>query len=106
MAFLAICLRFATVRHQALDSLSNNAYSMYLNHYVFIVWLQFAVLGLEVPALVKAAAVFASAMALSWGAAVAFGHIPSAIAAHWISGRPARATLGISRRANWPTEKK
>ena len=57
-SFLAICLRFATRRHWALDSLSANAYSMYLNHYVFMVWLQFAVLDLALFAVGKAAIVF------------------------------------------------
>ena len=41
---LAICLRFAPERTRILDSLSVNAYSMYLPHYVFIVWLQYALL--------------------------------------------------------------
>ncbi len=39
---LALCLRFAPERTRILDSLSVNAYSMYLLHYVFIVWLQYA----------------------------------------------------------------
>ena len=38
---LALCLRFAAERTRILDSLSVNAYSMYLLHYVFIVWLQY-----------------------------------------------------------------
>ena len=39
---LAAALRFATNRSHALDSLSDNAYGMYLVHYVFVVWLQYA----------------------------------------------------------------
>lgn len=71
--FLAVCLRFATGRHWALDSLSANAYSMYLNHYVFVVWLQYAVLGLGLFAVAKAAIVFCGAFVMSWAAAGAFG---------------------------------
>ncbi len=42
---LALCLRFAPERTRILDSLSVNAYSMYLLHYIFVVWLQFALLA-------------------------------------------------------------
>jgi hypothetical protein len=70
---LAVCLRFATQRHRALDSLSANAYSLYLNHYIFVVWLQFAVLGLGLFAVGKAAIVFLGTFVLSWAAAVALG---------------------------------
>ena len=70
---LAVCLRFATQRHWALDSLSGHAYSMYLNHYIFVVWLQFAVLELGLLAVGKAAIVFLGTFVLSWAAAVALG---------------------------------
>ena len=70
---LAVCLRFATQRHWALDSLSTHAYNMYLNHYVFMVWLQFAVLGLALSAIGKAAIVFCGTFVLSWALAVATG---------------------------------
>jgi len=46
---------------------------MYLNHYIFMVWLQFAVLGLGLFAVGKAAIVFLGTFAASWVAAVAFG---------------------------------
>jgi glucan biosynthesis protein C len=72
-SFLAICLRFATRRHWALDSLSGQAYSMYLNHYVFMVWLQFAVLDLALFAIGKAAIVFIGTFVMSWALAVATG---------------------------------
>jgi glucan biosynthesis protein C len=71
--FLAICLRFATRRHWVLDSLSAHAYNMYLNHYVFMVWLQFAVLGFALGAVGKAAIVFCGTFVLSWALAVATG---------------------------------
>jgi hypothetical protein len=71
--FLAVCLRFCTRRSKALDSLSANAYNMYLNHYIFVVWLQYAVLGLGLVAIAKAAIVFCGTFVVSWAAAVAFG---------------------------------
>ena len=44
LVLLALCLRFAAERARILDSLSVNAYGIYLVHYVFIVWLQFLML--------------------------------------------------------------
>lgn len=63
---IAASLRLAQIRLRALDSLSANAYGMYLIHYVFIVWLQYALLGIALPAIVKAMVVLGIALALSW----------------------------------------
>ena len=52
-------VRFGGVKARLLDSLKANAFGMYLVHYLFVVWLQFALLGLELPGLVKGAIVFA-----------------------------------------------
>src|SRR6185503_21126695 len=54
MVLLAICLRFAAERVRVLDSLSPNAYGIYLVHYIFIVWLQFAMLSVALFAAGKA----------------------------------------------------
>jgi len=72
---LALCLRFAPERTRILDSLSVNAYSIYLLHYVFIVWLQYLLLPLALFAAGKAVIVFGGTLALSWAAAVAFGNV-------------------------------
>jgi glucan biosynthesis protein C len=69
---LALCLRFAHWRLQAFDSLSANAYRMYLIHYVFAVWLQYALLGSALPAIGKTAVVFAGTLIASWTIAVAW----------------------------------
>src|SRR5437588_321501 len=53
----AVCLRFATRRSRILGGLAANAYGIYLVHYVFVVWLQFALLALPLFAVVKAAIV-------------------------------------------------
>jgi hypothetical protein len=42
------------------------AYGLYLVHYVFVVWLQYALLTMTLFAAIKAAIVFAGALALSW----------------------------------------
>ena len=70
---LAICLRFAHWRLPAFDSLSANAYRMYLVHYVFAVWLQYALLGTGLFAIGKAAIVFGFTLIVSWAIASAMG---------------------------------
>lgn len=64
---LAACLRFAAdLRVWIVDSLSENAYAMYLLHYVFVVWLQYALLDSGVSVFAKAAIVLAGALTMSW----------------------------------------
>ena len=70
---LAICLRFAHWRLRAFDSLSANAYRMYLIHYVFAVWLQYALLDTALFAIGKAAIVFGGTLIMSWAIAAALG---------------------------------
>ncbi len=48
-------------------SMSTNAYGIYLFHYVFITWLQFALLGIQIPALAKFLIVFVVSLVASWG---------------------------------------
>jgi hypothetical protein len=48
---------------------------MYLLHYVFIVWLQYALLPIALFAAGKAAMVFGGTLALSWAAAVGVGNV-------------------------------
>ena len=77
LCLLAICLRFARERTRAFDSLSANAYGMYLVHYVFAVWLQYALLDTELFAIGKAAIVFGGTVIMSWAiAAAALGGVP------------------------------
>lgn len=59
-------LRFSRARSKVLDSLSANAYAIYLVHYVFVVWLQYALLPVGMPAVFKAALVLAGTFAFSW----------------------------------------
>ncbi len=70
---LAICLRFAHWRLRAFDSLSANAYRMYMIHYAFAVWLQYALLEAGLFAIGKAAIVFAGTLIMSWAIAAAMG---------------------------------
>jgi glucans biosynthesis protein C len=74
---LAIVLRFAARRLSSLAGLRDNAYGMYLVHYLFVVWLQFALLGVPLPAIVKATVVFAGTLLLSWWAVAALRRVPT-----------------------------
>lgn len=71
LASLAISLRFAHWRAWAFDSLSDNAYRIYLIHYVFAVWLQYALLGIGLVAIGKAAIAFGGTLIMSWAIAAA-----------------------------------
>ena len=93
-ALLALGLRFAAgARHWISDSLSANTYSIYLLHYVFVVWLQYALLGSTLFAATKAAIVFGGALAVSWACSAAFARL--------VAGLPAfaakRAISPVSR---------
>jgi hypothetical protein len=73
---LAVCLRFARERTRAFDSLSINAYGMYLVHYVFAVWLQYALLDTGLLAIGKAAIVFGGTLIMSWSITAGLGTVP------------------------------
>lgn len=69
-------MHFATKYSRRVDSLSANAYGLYLVHYNFVVWLQYALLGTALLALIKAAVVFGGTLVLSWIAVLAVQRIP------------------------------
>ena len=77
-AFFALFLRFAARRTSLFDRAAENAYGMYLVHYVFVVWLQYALLGAALPAIAKGLFVFAGVLALSWTATSALRRAPIA----------------------------
>ncbi|WP_321469966.1 acyltransferase [uncultured Paludibaculum sp.] len=66
-AFLAVFLRFARSRSSWFDSLSANSYGIYLVHYAFVSWLQYALLPAALPGAAKFAIVLLGAVGLSWG---------------------------------------
>jgi len=69
-------LRFARRRIRILDSLSDNAYGIYIVHYVFVTWLQYSLLRSPLAPSIKGIVVFLGTLMLSWGAAAAFRRIP------------------------------
>jgi surface polysaccharide O-acyltransferase-like enzyme len=54
-----------------------NAYGIFLTHYIFIIWLQYAVYELTLPAFVKMLIVFVGTLAGSWTLTVALRKIPA-----------------------------
>jgi hypothetical protein len=76
-AATAIALRFVRSRTPMLDSLRDDAYGMYLMHYAFVTWLQYAFLNAALPGAVKGIAVFAGATALSWCTVAFLRRIPA-----------------------------
>jgi surface polysaccharide O-acyltransferase-like enzyme len=77
-AVLAVVLRFAARRLPSLAGLRDSAYGMYLVHYLFVVWLQFALLGIVLPAVIKGAVVFGCTLFLSRWTVAALRRLPSA----------------------------
>ena len=74
---LAVFVRFAKKSHGIFDSLRNNAYGMYLIHYIFVIWLQYALLKAHLSGFSKLTIVFSSAVALSWITTAALRRIPA-----------------------------
>lgn len=70
-AFLAIFSRFMQGRHPVWDSLAVNSFGIYVVHYAFVSWLQYAMLPANLPGFAKCLLVFVGAVLLSWTATIA-----------------------------------
>jgi peptidoglycan/LPS O-acetylase OafA/YrhL len=79
MAFTVptIFLRFTGPGSGLLDAMQPSAYGIYLLHYIFIIWLQYAVYDYSFPAGIKFAIVFAGTLSLSWGVTLMLRKIPA-----------------------------
>jgi len=78
MAFTvpAVSLRLASTSMALLDAMRPSAYGIFITHYIFIIWLQYAVYDYAWPAFVKFAVVFISTLSLSWAVTVMMRRIP------------------------------
>lgn len=72
----AIFLRFEKAGLRLFDAIQPSAYGIFLFHYVFIIWLQYAVYDPPLPAFAKFAIVFSGTLAMSWGLTVLLRKIP------------------------------
>ena len=70
-------LRVAKRRIGIFDSLSENAYGIYVVHYAFVTWLQYLLLGSALAPSVKGIVVFIGTLILSWGSVAAIRRIPA-----------------------------
>jgi surface polysaccharide O-acyltransferase-like enzyme len=73
---LAVSVCFGAFRAGLLDAVRPSAYGIFLTHYIFIIWLQYAVYCYSWPAVVKAAVVFAGTLMLSWAVTAMLRKIP------------------------------
>jgi hypothetical protein len=58
-------------RYPWMDSIARCAYLMYVLHYVFVIWIQFALLDAPVNAITKFSITFVGTLAASWGCSLA-----------------------------------
>jgi Acyltransferase family len=79
-SLISLFLRFGQYRAWWSDSLSENAYGIYVVHYVFVVWAQYMLLGSQIPAFIKAVIVFVITTCGSW-------FISAGVFAFWNNGR-------------------
>jgi peptidoglycan/LPS O-acetylase OafA/YrhL len=75
-AEISIFVRFAQSRLVFLDAMRPSAYGIFLVHYIFIIYLQYAVYDPPLPAFVKFAIVFIGTLSLSWGTVLLLKKIP------------------------------
>ena len=75
-AEISIFVRFAQSRLAFLDAMRPSAYGIFLVHYIFIIYLQYAVYDPPLPAFVKFAIVFIGTLSLSWGTVLLLKKIP------------------------------
>jgi peptidoglycan/LPS O-acetylase OafA/YrhL len=76
LAFLGLFLRYARRPRSILDSLSNNAYGIYLIHYPIVSWLQYALLTSPISGAAKGCLVLSGALVMSWVVSASVRLIP------------------------------
>jgi peptidoglycan/LPS O-acetylase OafA/YrhL len=77
LAMLAGFVRWVKKSRRIFDSLSHNAYGIYLVHYAFVSWLQYAMLGSHLSGFTKLIIVFSLGAALSWLTIAGLRRIPA-----------------------------
>jgi surface polysaccharide O-acyltransferase-like enzyme len=76
LAVLALFLRFGQREKSLFDPVREDAYGIYVVHYIPCLWLQYALLDAPLSAIPKALIVFAGTLALSWGVTSVLRAIP------------------------------
>jgi glucan biosynthesis protein C len=70
LAFITVFRKFVHARVKWWDSLVENAYLIYLVHYIFVTWTQFLLLDVQLTAFLKFVIVFAVALGMSWSVSI------------------------------------
>lgn len=78
LAILALFIRFGQREKSIFDPIQGDAYGMFLFHYVFCLWIQYALLDAPLSAISKVAIVFPATLALSWAVTAAVRKLPGA----------------------------
>jgi surface polysaccharide O-acyltransferase-like enzyme len=78
LAMLALFLRFAQGERSIFDPVRDDAYGIYVVHYIAVLWLQYALLDAPLTAVPKALIVFVGTLLASWGVTVMLRKIPGA----------------------------
>jgi hypothetical protein len=76
LACLSFFLHFARKQNAVMNSLVACAYGMYLIHYFFTAWTQYALLGVHLSGLVKGVIVLIVGISMSWGVTTLLRKIP------------------------------
>ena len=76
LGLLGAFRKFERRRHPIFDSLSTNAFGIYLIHYAVVLWIQFALLPVSWPAWIKFCIAFIGGLTLSWGISKILRQIP------------------------------
>ena len=76
MSTIGFFIKYANRRFRILDSLSSNAYGIYIIHYLFVNWLQYAILQNKLSPFLKGNFVFIGTLLLSWIIIAAIRLIP------------------------------
>ena len=77
MALMSVFARLARKSVPVFSSLSANSYGIYIVHYAVIVWLQYAILRIELNAWLKAVIVFIEGVAICWSLVAGVRRIPA-----------------------------
>jgi uncharacterized membrane protein YhdT len=77
-AFLAFYLHFDKQGTGFLDAMQESAYGIFLVHYVPILWMQYWLRDVDLPAVVKAASLLVVALTASWAVTALLLRIPGA----------------------------
>ena len=75
---LGYFLKYKQSGWSILDPMQPDAYGMFLVHYPIVLWLQYWLFDMNMPAIAKALVVFVLAVILSWAATAALRKIPGA----------------------------